>query len=118
MSACVERVYIIGASASVPYDLPTLKTLTWDLSRTLSNGDRSILEDAVYESFGVRMRCRGDSPDFEELLNRLDPQAFLYLQETGLGGPDSTRQVALKIALSTLRTFIRKRCLKVSDMQG
>src|SRR5437899_4217106 len=103
----IERVYWIGAGASVPYGLPTLKTLTWELSQSLSAVDRETLLRAVYECFGVILRKPEDSPDFEEFLNRLDPRALFYLEDTGLGGPNSVRRKAGELALSSLRTFIR-----------
>jgi hypothetical protein len=118
MSAGIERVYIIGACASVCYDLPTLKTLTRDLWESLPADKRTIFAEAVYECFGVTMRSNSESPDFEELLNRLDPLALSYLQDTGLGGSDSLRRKAAEIALSGLRTFVRDRCLQVSDRSG
>ncbi len=38
----IERVYWIGAgaSASAPYELPTLKQLTWNLGNSLNGDDR------------------------------------------------------------------------------
>jgi hypothetical protein len=74
----------------------------------------------VYELFGVRMRSRDDEniPNFEEMLNRLDPRALLYLADTGLGGANSSRRRAAEIALSGLRSFIRESCLRVADKQG
>jgi hypothetical protein len=64
----VDRVYIVGAGASVPYGLPTLKTLTWDLCETLNGPERRTFIKAVYEACGVELRGPESSPDFEELL--------------------------------------------------
>lgn len=114
----IERVYLIGAGASVPYGLPTLKTLTWELSESLSAGDRDTFLRAVYECFGIVLRKPEDSPDFEELLNRLDPRALFYLEDTGLGGSDSSRRKAGELALSGLRAFIRDRCASLATKDG
>ena len=114
----IDRVYLIGAGASVPYGLPTLKTLTWDLSQSMSPEDRTTFSTAVYECFGTALRKNGAIPDFEELLNRLDPRALLYLEDVGLGGPDSFRRKAAELALSGLRTFIRDACARVSENEG
>src|SRR5437899_3399870 len=98
----IERVYWIGAGASVPYGLPTLKTLTWELSQSLSAADRETLLRAVYECFGVILRKPEDSPDFEEFLNRLDPRALFYLEDTGLGGANSEpRFLAVRMSFLT-----------------
>lgn len=118
MSIARRRVYIIGAGASVCYGLPTLKTLTWDLSQTLSEGDQKAFLDTVYESCGVRLTKPEESPDFEELLNRLDPRALQYLEDTGLGGPNAPRRQAATLALSALRAFIRERCLAAAEQSG
>lgn len=114
----IDRVYLIGAGASVPYGLPTLETLTWELSQSLCAGDRDTFLGAVNECFGIVLRKPEDSPDFEELLNRLDPRALLYLEDVGLGGPESSRRKAAELALSGLRAFIRDRCASVSTKDG
>lgn len=114
----IDRVYVIGAGASVPYGLPTLKTLSWELGQSLSPPDRTIFLAAIRECFGLDLAKPDDSPDFEELLNRLDPQALLYLEDSGLGGPDSLRRKAAELALSGLRTFIRERCATVGAQEG
>ncbi len=114
----IDRVYLIGAGASVPYGLPTLKTLTWDLSQSFSASDRDTFLGAVYECFGIVLRKGGEIPDFEELLNRLDPRALLYLEGLGLGGPESPRRRVAELALSGLRTFIRDSCARVSTNDG
>lgn len=114
----IDRVYLIGAGASVPYKLPTLKTLTWDLSQSMSPEDRTTFSTAVYECFGKVLQNNGAIPDFEELLNRLDPRALLYLEDVGLGGLGSFRRKAAELALSGLRAFIRDACARVSEKQG
>ena len=111
MKTVGERVYVIGAGASVPSGLPTLKRLTGELYKSLTGDDQKLFSAAVYESFSKRP---DDNPDFEELLNRLDPQALFYLVDTGLGGPNSDRQRAMRLALTALRHFIREKCLAVA----
>jgi hypothetical protein len=111
------RVYVIGAGASVPSGLPTLKNLTWELCDWLTGTERDLLLNAIYESFGARLG-RDPSPDFEELLNRLEPQALFYLEDTGVGGPNSPRQQAARIAIKGLREFIRERCLTIADKKS
>lgn len=114
----IERVYLIGAGASVPYGLPTLKTLTWELNESLSASDRDTFLTAVNECFNIILRRPEDSPDFEELLNRLDPRALFYLKDTGLGGPDSSRRKAGELALSGLRAFVRGKCASQATKDG
>ncbi len=114
----IDRVYIIGAGASVPYGLPTLKTLSWDLAQSLDPPDRKILVDAIRECFGKNLKRPEDSPDFEELLNRLDQRALFYLEDSGILGPESLRRKAAELALSGLRTFIQSRCSLVATQVG
>lgn len=114
----IDRIYLIGAGASVPYGLPTLKTLTWDLNESMSPDDRASFSAGVYECFGIPLSKSGAIPDFEELLNRLDPRALLYLEDLGLSGPKSFRRKVAELALSGLRTFIRDACIRVSEKQG
>jgi len=78
-SHVIDRIYILGAGASVPYGLPTLKTLTWDVAQSLDVPEREIFIRAIRECFGQNLEKPEDSPDFEELLNRLDPRALFYL---------------------------------------
>jgi hypothetical protein len=114
----VDRVYIVGAGASVPYGLPTLKTLTWDLCESLNGPERQTFIRAVYEACGVELRGPESSPDFEELLNRLDSRALKYLEGMGYGGTDSIRVRAAEIAVRGLRSFIRERCLQMREKDG
>jgi hypothetical protein len=114
----IERVYIIGAGASVPYGLPTLKTVTWEVAQSLPADDRKVFLVAVRDCFRKAMNKPEDSPDFEELLNRLNPRALRYLEETGLGGPESDRRKAAELALSGLRTFLRIRCEALRHKTG
>jgi hypothetical protein len=114
----IDRVYLIGAGASVPYGLPTMKTLTWELAQSLDETDSSIFVAAIRDCFGKNLEKPEDSPDFEELLNRLDPLALLYLEDSGLGGPDSSPRKAAEIALSGLRAFIQNRCSVVATQEG
>jgi hypothetical protein len=59
----IERVYLVGAGASVHYGLPTLKTLAWELVKSLDPADRNILLTAIRESFGLEMT----SADYNKL---------------------------------------------------
>jgi hypothetical protein len=108
MTVAIERVYWIGAGASVPYGLPTLKRLTWEIGESLNGEDKRIFSDAVSECFGVKLSER-ESPDFEEFLNRLDPLALSYLDSERFG--DSRRRAG-HLALSSLRSFIQNKSLK------
>jgi len=114
----IDRVYIMGAGASVPYGLPTLKTLSWDLAQSLNATDRNIFVGTIRECFGKNLEKPEDSPDFEELLNRLDPRALLYLEDSGISGPESSRRKAAELALSGLRRFIQSRCSVVATQEG
>ena len=114
----IDRVYIIGAGASVPYGLPTLKTLTWDLCQTLSPSDRTIFLAVIRECFGFDLAKPDDSPDFEELLNRLDPWALHYLEDSGLDASNFSRRKAAELALSGLRSFIRDKCANMGMREG
>jgi hypothetical protein len=103
------RVYILGAGASAPYGLPLLSTLTWELAETLTPRDRRLFVNTLRECFGRAPTGPRDSPDFEELLNRLDPRALRYLEDTA-SAKASDRQKAAELALTTLRSYIRDRC--------
>lgn len=56
-----------------------------------------------------------ESPDFEEFLNRLDPLALSYLDGARFG---ESRRRAGRLALSSLRTFIRDKCLNLVETEG
>ncbi len=114
----IDRAYLIGAGASAPYGLPILKNLSWELAQTLRPTDRCIFLEAVRECFGKNLETPADSPDFEELLNRLDQRALLYLEDTGLGGADCLRRKAAELALSSLRAFMQDKCEAVSTQEG
>lgn len=114
----IDRVYIIGAGASVPYGLPTLKTLSWELAQSLSPESRRLFTTAIRDCFGTNLEKPADSPDFEELLNRLDPRALRYLEDSGIGAPDSDRRKAAELALSGLRTFVQDKCTKFGSGNG
>src|SRR3989339_1357379 len=104
-----KRVYIIGAGASCAQGLPAMNSLTWELCKFLSEVDRQVLEQVIFEVFGFR-RERGDpSPNFEELLNCLDPRSFTYLANTGINLSGAGRIRAIKIALQGLREYIREK---------
>src|SRR5688572_12967579 len=110
----IDRIYILGAGASVPYGLPTLKTLTWDVAQSLDVADRQILVDGIRECFGQNLEKPAYSQDFEELLNRLDPRALSYLEGSAISGRESLRRKAGELALHGLRTFIHSRCSSVA----
>jgi hypothetical protein len=115
----IERVYLVGAGASVHYGLPTLKTLAWELVESLDKADRSILLTAIRESFpGTEMTSVNQSVDYEELLNRLNPDALAYLGLTGVSPPESPRRRAAFVALQGLHDFIVDRCRKVAHQTG
>lgn len=118
MQKNIRRLYIIGAGASCPYDLPTLKTLTWDLCEFLDQKDAEILKKVVYEAFNIDLERPDDSPDFEELLNRLDARALLYLHGSDFDTASTIRALAAEIALRGLRDFIYDKCLSVADKYG
>jgi len=104
----IKRLYIIGAGASCPYGLPTLKTLLWDLCEHVTKNEREILIQAIYEACGVDLKRPEDSPDFEEFLNRLNAQSLLYLSENDIEMSSSLRSRAGVIALEGLRVlFVR-----------
>lgn len=95
----IERVYLVGAGASVHPGLPTLKTLSWELAESLDQANRDILLTAIRESFGVEMTSSELSVDYEELLNRLNPDALGYLDLAGANPPESARREAALLAL-------------------
>lgn len=115
-----NRVYLIGAgaSASLPYRFPTLKTLLWHVCQEVGGADRTILDKAIYEACGVELRRPEDSPDFEEFLNRLDARSLLYLHDNELEKLPTLRRRAAAIALRGLRDFIRKSCLSTASQEG
>jgi hypothetical protein len=117
-AAPIQRLYVIGAGASVPYGLPTLKSLTWELVESMDSERRGLLLTVIREAYGRDVKSPSDSPDFEELLSRLDRRSLSYLEGTGLGGPDSPRHRAEEVALDQLRRFIRERCQRIADQLG
>jgi len=113
-----KRVYVIGAGTSCSQGLPTMNSLTWELCEFLSEDDRIVLEQVIFEIFGVR-RERGDaSPNFEDLLNSLDPRSFMYLTTCGLDLSETGWTRAIEIALRGLREYIREKCASVHDQLG
>jgi hypothetical protein len=113
--AKIERLFVIGAGASCPYGLPTLKTLTWELCNFLTKDDRKILLEAIYECTGIDVRRPGDTADFEELLDRLDPRALGYL---AIDKSEELRPQAAEIALRGLREYMKYKCSEVSAKVG
>jgi hypothetical protein len=116
-SSRVRRVYVLGAGASAPYGLPLLRSLTWELAQSLGRSSRTLFISALHECFGQSPRGPHDSPDFEEFLNRLDPRALRYL-EAADAAKASLRPKAAELALRSLRTFIRDKCLSLAKCHG
>lgn len=115
----IERVYLVGAGASVHYGLPTLKRLTWEIVESLDQTDRDILLTAIRESFpGIEMTSVEQSVDYEELLNRLNPDALAYLELAGVSPPESSRRRAALLALQGLHDFVLDRCQRVAQQSG
>ena len=114
----IERVYLVGAGASVHYGLPTLKTLSWELAEFLDPADRNILLTAIRESFGREMTSAKQSVDYEELLNRLNPDALRYLDLAGVSPPGTPRRRAALLALQGLHDFVLDRCKRVAHQRG
>jgi len=115
----IERVYLIGAGASVRYGLPTLKSLTWELVESLDQSDRNILLTAIRESFpGTELTSMNQTVDYEELLNRLNPDALAYLELAGVSPPESPRRRAALLALQGLHDFVLDRCKRVAHQRG
>ena len=113
-----KRVYIIGAGASCAQGLPAMNSLTWELCKFLSESERLVLEKVIFEVFGVRRKSGDSSPNFEELLNRLDQRAFSYIVNCGIDLSAIGRIQAIEIALRGLREYIRKKCIEVKDQVG
>ena len=115
----IERVYLVGAGASVHYGLPTLKSLTWELVESLDQADRNILLTAIRESFpGTELTSMNQTVDYEELLNRLNPDALAYLELAGVSPPESPRRRAALLALQGLHDFILDKCKRVAHQRG
>lgn len=114
----IKRLYLIGAGASYPYGLPTLRTLLWDLCEYVERKEREILKQAIYEACGVTLEHPEDSPDFEEFLNRVDARSLLYLNKDKLETLLSLRPMAARIALEGLRKFIHQRSLSAAKQEG
>jgi hypothetical protein len=114
----IKRLYIIGAGASFPYGLPTLNTLTWDLSQFLEEEESKIIHEAIYETFNVHLNRSDDSPNFEELLNRLDARALSYLPKDSIDILSSARSQTAEIALNGLRKFIIHKCKIAEGIDG
>jgi hypothetical protein len=112
----MNRVYILGAGASEPYGLPLMRTLTWDLYRTLRSSNRAVVASALRECFGTTPCGPQDAPNFEEFLNLLDKRSLRYLK------PDianaSSRPKAAEIVLDALRRFIRDKCASLAKCRG
>lgn len=108
-----KRVYILGAGASCPLGLPAMNSLTWELCNFLPKDRRTVLEQVVFEIFGCREERGDQSPNFEELLNYLDPRSFAYLEGCGIDLSVVSRAQAVEIVLQGLREFIHEKCVSV-----
>ena len=95
-----------------------MNSLTWELCKFLSESDRLVLEQVIFEIFGVRCELGDSSPNFEELLNRFDLRAFSYIVNCGIDLSAVGRTQAIEIALRGLREYIRKKCTDVKDQIG
>ena len=118
MSGMAKRLYIFGAGASCTQGLPAMASLTWEVCNFLSDDDRIIFEQVVFEAFGARRECEDSSPNFEDLLNYLDPRSFTYLANCGIDLSGAARMRAIEIALRGLREFIRTKCALLQDQFG
>ena len=114
----IDRVYLIGAGASVPYGLPALNSLSWELAQSLTPAEREVFLTAVRECFGRELSVDNASLNFETLLTNLDPLALRYLEGSGVGWPQAPRRRAAEIALNGLRRFIQAKCEAVATRQG
>jgi hypothetical protein len=56
--------------------------------------------------------------DYEELLNRLNPDALAYLELAGVSPPESPRRRAALFALQGLHDFVLDRCKRVAHQRG
>ena len=113
-----KRVYILGAGASCALGLPAMNSLTWELCKFLPEGQREILEQVIFEIFGSRQEYGDPSPNFEELLNYLDPRSFTYLANCRIDLSRIGRTQAIVIALQGLRQYIREKCASVKNQLG
>lgn len=102
MSNRPTRLYLLGAGASVPCGLPTLKTVLKELRGFLDEGERAALCTAAFEVLGCDIAT--DNTDFEEFLNRLHPSVLRYLP-TSVPTSDTWRRARV-IALSGLRRYL------------
>jgi hypothetical protein len=114
----IRRLYIVGAGASCPYGLPTLKTLSRELCAFLKDDDRERLVGAIYEALAIDLSQSEASPDFEELLNRLDTSALQYISTLGLAKQIEDRQQAFRIAINGLREFLLQKCRSLANQEG
>lgn len=105
----------MGAGASCALGLPAMNSLTWELCRFLPKDRRAIVEQVVFEMFGCRKEHGDQSPNFEELLNYLDPRSFTYLEGCGIDLSAVSRAQAIELVLQGLRDFIREKCASVRN---
>jgi len=113
----IDRVYLLGAGASVPYGFPAMANLSWEIVESLIPTHRTILRNAIRECFGKDLGP-DDGTNFEDLLNLLNPAALLYLADTDIIAADSSRHQASDVALAGLREFIQNKCVAVANTTG
>ena len=113
-----RRLYIVGAGASCAAGLPGMKDLTWELCDFLPEIEREVLAKVIFEVSGSRWGNGDPSPNFEVLLNNLDPRSLTYLANCPIDLSKAGRTGATEIALRGLRAFIRAKCIAVQDRIG
>ena len=120
-SNMTRRVYIIGAgaSASAPYNLPTLKTFAGQLYASLSAAEQRIMADTVFHACSVDLRYAPDPKiDIEELLNRLDRSAIDYLPKLPRRSPPIARTWTARELEAVITRFLKQRCKHLSQVTG
>jgi hypothetical protein len=95
-----------------------MNSLTWELCKFLPEADREVLEQVIFEIFGRRRESGDESPNFEDLLNCLDPRSFTYLTNCGIDLSRVGRTRAIEIAMRGLRDYIREKCGSVENQLG
>jgi hypothetical protein len=95
----IDRLYVVGAGASCPYGLPTLKTLTWELCNFLTGAIR--LSGETLNLIGIDEARGADwksdvyrrlqqvkglvMPDTVNILLVHFPPVFYFVSELGIG---------------------------------
>jgi hypothetical protein len=118
MTSSLDRLYVIGAGASIPYGLPLLKRLAFYVREAIPDDDRAVFDMAIFEAYGDKMLSPTSSVDFEDFLNRLDPIGLSYLDDQDLGQPLQNRKHVYQVALSGLRSYMQTKCENNKDTSG